>query len=201
MGNDVGDINNDGLLDVVVLDMLPDEQKILKQSGGEDDNELFEIKLEYGYYYQFVRNTLQLNLGGGMFSEIGRLAGIYATDWSWSPLFCDVDNDGWKDLFITNVLPTMAQFSPVRDIYVHDFNLDGRPDLVLVGNNYSVRPSVGRYDASYGWCLLGTGHGFKTLTQVESCLRIDGDARRILPIEIMGKHMLVAAVNDGKFCD
>ncbi|MFH0843397.1 MAG: VCBS repeat-containing protein [Bacteroidota bacterium] len=102
MGNDVGDINNDGLLDVIVLDMLPDDEKIRKQSGGEDDYELSEIKLESGYNHQFVRNTLQLNLGGGMFSEIGRLAGIYSTDWSWSPLFCDVDNDGWKDLFITN---------------------------------------------------------------------------------------------------
>ncbi len=102
MGNDVGDINNDGLLDVLVLDMLPDEQKTLKGSGGEDDYELFQIKRSFGYYNQFVRNTLQLNLGGGMFSEIGRLAGIYATDWSWSPLICDVDNDGWKDLFITN---------------------------------------------------------------------------------------------------
>ncbi len=61
-----------------------------------------EIKRKYGYNYQFVRNTLQLNLGGGMFSEIGQLAGVYSTDWSWSPLFCDVDNDGWKDLFITN---------------------------------------------------------------------------------------------------
>jgi hypothetical protein len=102
MGNDIGDINNDGLLDVLVLDMLPDEQKTLKGSGGEDDYELFEIKRSFGYHYQFVRNTLQLNLGGGMFSEIGRLAGIYATDWSWSPLICDVDNDGWKDIFITN---------------------------------------------------------------------------------------------------
>jgi hypothetical protein len=102
MGNDVGDINNDGLLDVIVLDMLPDNEKIRKQSGGEDDYELSEIKLDFGYYYQFVRNTLQLNLGGGMFSEIGRLSGIYSTDWSWSPLFCDVDNDGWNDLFITN---------------------------------------------------------------------------------------------------
>ncbi len=102
MGNDVGDINNDGRLDIMVLDMLPDEEKIRKQSGGEDDYELFMLKLKYGYYYQFVRNTLQLNLGNGLFSEIGRLAGVYSTDWSWSPLFCDVDNDGWKDLFITN---------------------------------------------------------------------------------------------------
>ncbi len=102
MGNDVGDINNDGLLDVIVLDMLPEDEKTRQQSGGEDDIELFDLKLKYGYHYQFVRNTLQLNLGGGKFSEIGRLAGVSATDWSWSPLFCDVDNDGWKDLFITN---------------------------------------------------------------------------------------------------
>jgi hypothetical protein len=102
MGNDVGDINNDGLLDIVVLDMLPDNEKIRKQSGGEDDYELSEMKLKDGYNHQFVRNTLQLNLGGGMFREIGQLAGVPATDWSWSPLLCDVDNDGWKDLFITN---------------------------------------------------------------------------------------------------
>ena len=128
MGNDVGDINNDGLLDVMVLDMMPDDEKIRKQSGGEDDYELFQLKLKYGYYYQFVRNTLQLNLGGGMFSEIGQLAGVYSTDWSWSPLFCDVDNDGWKDLFITNGIYRRAndldyvkyltggnRFSPTKD--------------------------------------------------------------------------------------
>jgi hypothetical protein len=102
MGNDVGDINNDGLFDIMVLDMLPDNEKIRKQSGGEDDYELSEMKLKDGYNHQFVRNTLQLNLGGGMFSEIGQLAGVAATDWSWSPLLCDVDNDGWKDLFITS---------------------------------------------------------------------------------------------------
>lgn len=102
MGNDVGDINNDGLLDVIVLDMLPDDEKIRKQSGGEDDKELFDLKLKLGYNYQYVRNTLQLNLGGDKFAEIGRLAEVWSTDWSWSPLFCDADNDGFKDLFITN---------------------------------------------------------------------------------------------------
>ncbi|HCU19461.1 MAG: hypothetical protein A2X05_02340 [Bacteroidetes bacterium GWE2_41_25] len=102
MGNDAGDINNDGLLDVIVLDMLPDKENIRKQSGGEDDYELSVIRKEFGYYYQYVRNTLQLNLGGGLFSEIGLLSGIYSTDWSWSPLLCDLDNDGWKDLFITS---------------------------------------------------------------------------------------------------
>ncbi len=137
MGNDVGDINNDGLLDVMVLDMLPDEQKILKQSGGEDDYELFEIKRNFGYYHQFVRNTLQLNLGGGMFSEIGRLAGIHATDWSWSPLFCDVDNDGWKDIFITNGIYRRAndldyiQFLTGGNRYSPSRDNSGVPNKVL----------------------------------------------------------------------
>ena len=102
MGNDIGDINNDGLMDIIVLDMLPDKEKIRKQSGGEDDYELSEIKKDFGYNPQFVRNNLQLNLGGGLFSEIGLLAGVFSTDWSWSPLFCDLDNDGWKDIFITS---------------------------------------------------------------------------------------------------
>jgi hypothetical protein len=102
MGNDVADFNNDGLADIMVLDMLPDDPQILKQSGTEDELELFRIKLSYGYARQYVHNTLQMNLGNGIFSEIGRLAGVYSTDWSWSALFCDLDNDGWKDLFITS---------------------------------------------------------------------------------------------------
>ncbi|MEA3460540.1 MAG: VCBS repeat-containing protein, partial [Bacteroidota bacterium] len=102
MGNDVADINNDGKPDIMVLDMLPDNQQILKQSGTEDELELFRMKLEYGYAHQYVHNTLQLNLGNGQFSEIGRLAGVHSTDWSWSALFCDLDNDGWKDLFVTS---------------------------------------------------------------------------------------------------
>lgn len=102
MGNDVADFNNDGLVDIMVLDMLPDEQQILKQSGTEDEIELFRMKLLYGYAPQYVHNTLQLNLGDGKFSEIARLAGVFSTDWSWSALFCDLDNDGWKDLFVTS---------------------------------------------------------------------------------------------------
>ncbi len=124
MGNDIGDFNNDGLLDVIVVDMMPDEEKIRKQSASDDDYELYEIKKAHGYNHQFTRNNLQMNLGGGMFSEIGLLAGIYATDWSWSPLFCDVDNDGWKDLFITN------------GIYRRANDLDYL-DFLTGGNRYS----------------------------------------------------------------
>ncbi len=102
MGNDIGDFNNDGLPDILVLDMLPAAEEIRQRAGGEDDYDVYQIKRKYGYHDQFVRNNLHLNLGVGLFSEIGRLAGIHATDWSWSPLWCDLDNDGWKDLYITN---------------------------------------------------------------------------------------------------
>jgi len=136
MGNDVGDFNNDGLLDVCVLDMLPEEQYVRKQSGGEDDYELYNLKLSYGYGYQFVRNNLQLNLGDGMFSEIGRLAGIFATDWSWSPLLCDLDNDGLKDLFISNGIYRRAndlnyvKFLTENEFFMAEHN-KSTPDSVL----------------------------------------------------------------------
>ncbi|CAN5538544.1 VCBS repeat-containing protein [soil metagenome] len=105
MGVDVADINNDAWPDVVSMDMLPADPYILKRSLGEDDYNVYNMKLKYGYSPQYARNNLQLNDGNGHFSEIGRYAGIYATDWSWAALWMDFDNDGFKDLFISNGIP------------------------------------------------------------------------------------------------
>ncbi|MGH7673084.1 MAG: VCBS repeat-containing protein, partial [Gemmatimonadales bacterium] len=102
MGVDAADFNNDGRPDLMVLDMLPEREDILKTSANAENFNLFNLKLETGYHAQYARNTLQLNRGRGRFSDIGYLAGVYATDWSWAPLFADLDNDGYKDLFITN---------------------------------------------------------------------------------------------------
>lgn len=102
MGNDVADINNDGLVDILEVDMLPEDNLRWKVTIMGNNYDEFENSLKYGYEPQYVRNTLQLNNGNGSFSEIGYLAGIEATDWSWSPLLADYDNDGLKDLFITN---------------------------------------------------------------------------------------------------
>ena len=102
MGVDAADFNNDGRPDLMVLDMLPDREDILKTSANAESFTLFDLKLKAGYHPQYARNTLQLNRGRGRFSEIGYLAGVFATDWSWAPLFVDLDNDGLKDLFITN---------------------------------------------------------------------------------------------------
>jgi hypothetical protein len=105
MGCDLADFNNDGLTDVLTLDMLPADEITRKSTIGEDPKEIFDMKLSYGYMPQYKRNTLQLNRGNGTFSDIAIMAGIHATDWSWSPLFADFDNDGWKDIFISNGIP------------------------------------------------------------------------------------------------
>jgi hypothetical protein len=102
MGVDAADFNNDGRPDLAVLDMLPEREDILKTSANAESFNVHNLKLRAGYHAQYARNTLQVNRGQGRFSEIGYLAGVSATDWSWSALFADLDNDGFKDLFITN---------------------------------------------------------------------------------------------------
>ncbi|HEX5001150.1 MAG TPA: FG-GAP-like repeat-containing protein [Bacteroidia bacterium] len=102
MGSCIGDFNNDGLEDVFVLDMIAEDnerQKLLRGPMGYDD---FYLYLKSGAYYQYMRNMLQLNNGNGTFSEIGQLAGVSNTDWSWGPILEDLDNDGNKDLFVAN---------------------------------------------------------------------------------------------------
>ena len=103
MGSDIADINNDGWLDIVTLDMLPADEHLLKTAAGDDALDIYNFKFSFGYYHQYSRNCLQLNTGAGKkFGEIGLYAGIAATDWSWAPLIADFDNDGIKDLFVTN---------------------------------------------------------------------------------------------------
>jgi hypothetical protein len=113
MGNDVADYNNDGLEDIIVVDMLPPDNNRWKLTMRGNTYDEFQYGLSFGYEPQYVRNTLQLNNGISpspkgegrgevTFSEIGQLAGVNATEWSWAPLFADFDNDGWKDLFVSN---------------------------------------------------------------------------------------------------
>lgn len=118
MGSDIADYNNDGLSDIVVLDMLPESNHRQKLLRGADGYDKYTMRVEHGLHHQQMRNTLQLNNGmdsSGMpiFSEVGQLAGISSTDWSWAPLFADFDNDGWKDLFVSNGI--------LRDITNLDF--------------------------------------------------------------------------------
>jgi hypothetical protein len=103
MGNDAADINHDGYPDLISLDMLPEDEEILKRSMDEENINILKIRTgKYGYHYQFPRNMMQINMGNGQFAEVALMSNVAATDWSWSALFSDFDQDGNQDLFISN---------------------------------------------------------------------------------------------------
>lgn len=104
MGADMADINNDGFSEIFVTEMLPADEARFKTKMTFENWDRYQYNLKNGYYHQFTRNVLQLNNGDGTFSEIGRFAGVEATDWSWGALIADFDNDGLKDLFVANGL-------------------------------------------------------------------------------------------------
>ncbi len=102
MGIDVADINNDGLNDIFITDMLPEEESRVKSVMEFEGYNIFDLKKSKDFGQQYIQNTLQLNNGNGTFSEVAYYSGVDATDWSWAGLMFDMDNDGLKDIFITN---------------------------------------------------------------------------------------------------
>ena len=125
MGVDIADFNNDGLPDICTLDMLPEDNKRQKLLYGPNEYDKFNMFVKNGLHYQYMRNMLQLNNGNGTYSEIGQLAGVSNTDWSWAPLIADFDNDGNPDLFVSNGYK--------RDFTNMDF-LKYRADMKMQGN-------------------------------------------------------------------
>ena len=102
MGIDIADINNDGHNDIFITDMLPEEEQRVKSVMEFEGYNVFKLKQNKDFYQQYIQNTLQLNNGNGSFSEVAYFSGVEATDWSWAGLIFDMDNDGLKDIFITN---------------------------------------------------------------------------------------------------
>jgi enediyne biosynthesis protein E4 len=128
MGCDAADYNNDGLIDIMTLDMLPEDNARQKLLFAPENYDVFEHNVRIGFQHQYMRNMLHLNNGDGSFSEIGQLAGVSNTDWSWSSLFVDLDNDGWKDMVVTNGYLrdyTNLDFLKYMNTFMQD--LRGRP--------------------------------------------------------------------------
>jgi hypothetical protein len=143
MGQDVVDINNDGLADVIELDMNPEDNYRKKMMLGPNSYQTFQNFDQYGYQYQYVRNTLQLNqgprlgqqgeIGSPAFSEIGFLSGVAQTDWSWTPLVADFNNDGYRDMIVTNGFP--------RDVSDRDF-MAYRQDAFAISAKQTVLKQI-----------------------------------------------------------
>ena len=186
MGIDIADINNDGWTDVFVLDMLSEEAPLQKTQYLVEDRRLFMQNVASGFHHQYTRNTLQLNLGNGYFAETGQLAGIDKTDWSWTALIADFDNDGRKDIYVTNgVLRSTLDrdFLDYKRNYVQARGGDLLPEdiahlMQVVPNrditNYMFRNEGGLHyeDVSAAW---GVADVLKSTGAVYSDLDLDGD--------------------------
>ena len=113
MGLDIADVNNDGWPDIYTADMLPEDEYRLRTTSSFESWDAYQTNLRKGFHPQFMRNMLQLNNGNGSFSDIGQMAGVARTDWSWSALIADYDLDGQKDIYVTNGL--------ARDVTSQDY--------------------------------------------------------------------------------
>jgi len=141
MGQDVIDINNDGLSDIVELDMSPADNYRKKMMLSSSSYQTFQNNDYFKYQYQYVRNSLQINqgprinqndsIGDPVFSDVGYLAGISETDWSWCPLVADFDNDGYRDIVITNGFP--------KDITDHDFVAFRQQSSTIAPKSYTLK--------------------------------------------------------------
>ena len=161
MGNDIADINNDGLADIVTVDMVPRDNQRKKMFSPPLNTQFFDFSDTYGFLYQYGRNMLQLNNGDGVpYSEIGLLADIAETDWSWSPTLADFNNDGYRDLFVTNGFPKdvtdkdfMAYRSKVERMLPMESILPEIPQVKISNYAFMNNADLGFSDVTAEWGL------------------------------------------------
>lgn len=134
MGVDMADVNNDGNIDVFVTDMLPESDKRIKTVMEFEGYNIFKLKQGKDFYQQYIQNSLQLNNGNNSFSEIAHFSGVSATDWSWAGLIFDMDNDGFKDIFVTNGINHDLTDLDFMDFFANDI----LHNMVLTGQKEEI---------------------------------------------------------------
>ena len=156
MGLDIADVNNDGWPDIYVTDMLPEDETRLKTTSQFEDWDVYQERVKNGYHHQFMRNMLHLNNGNGTFSDIGQMAGVARTDWSWTGLIADLDLDGQKDIFVTNGL--------ARDVTAQDY-------LSFLASDQTVRAAVSGRHVDF----LGLVHAMSSTPLPDYAFKNNGD--------------------------
>ncbi len=191
MGSDAADCNNDGLVDLISLDMLPRTNYQQKMHAGVDNYDKLSMLAENGFYHQSSRNMLQLNNGDGSYSEVGQLAGVSNTNWSWAPLFFDFDNDGYRDLFIANGYPRdhtdmdflnftaneVVRINKGEDPIDFDGYMEQMPPIILPNFFYRQTAPLQFSDQAVAW---GLDEPLVSQSAVYSDLDNDGDLDLVL---------------------
>jgi len=214
MGCDIADINNDGWTDVFTLDMLPEDNRRQKLLYMPDNYELYNNQLQNGFYHQLMRNMLQLNNGNGTFSEIGQLSGVFCTDWSWASLLMDFNNDGNKDLFVTNGYGRdmtnrdfVKFYANERLKYLHG---ERNENLFTMLQSIPVTPVhdylyLNKGNLQFTDVSLTAGFDKKTLSNGAACADLDNDGDLDIVINSLNapagifRNMLVENGNEGKW--
>ena len=168
MGNDAADFNNDGFIDLMTLDMLPEDNHTQKMHSGAENFNKFQALFNRGFYYQYSRNMLQKNNGDGTFSEIGQFAGVSNTDWSWSALFADFDNDGNKDLLITN-----GYVKDYTDMDFLKYSADNAMHANTENKEQAIKEAIGRMPPSPGTSYLYRNNGNTTFSRANAQWGLD----------------------------
>lgn len=164
MGNDIADINNDGLTDIVSLDMLPEDLKTYKTSGLEYAYPTYQQYLKNGYHPQYMQNTLHLNRGENTFSEIANLSGISASEWSWGALLADFDNDGYKDLYVSNGIQGATNDMDFINFIAND-NIQQRISKGMTNKDMTFIDEIPQKKVSNYFFKNTDGRSFKDVTK------------------------------------